>query len=339
MIYKAKRKHNRIDAIKLAKLLYLDAVPKVHVPPDAVRAWRRTIEFRQRLLKLRVMAKNRTRAFLRERGMAAPMNLWTVKGRQWLRSLEREGFELDEAGAMHRDLLVDELEQCTAKIKRVEKYLDGLAAKHAGVTLLKTIPGIGPRTAEALAAYIDDASRFSSLKSVGAYFGLVPCQDASANKNRLGHITGDGPGTVRKLLCEAAWTAVRCNPTVKSFYERIVRDDPDRKKIAIVAVAHYLVRVAVAMLKSGECWRESNRSRKQETPEPTPTDGGGATPSRPQGFSPPPGTITKAQASSPPPPHSASHFPPEQGGKRSTKAKRTRKAEDHSHNMEAVLMT
>ena len=59
------------------------------------------------------------------------------------------------------------------------------AAKHAGVTLLKTVPGIGPRTAEALVAYIDNASRFSSLKSVGSYFGLVPCQDASAYKNRL----------------------------------------------------------------------------------------------------------------------------------------------------------
>ena len=100
-------------------------------------------------------------------------------------------------------------------------------------------------------------------------------------------------------------------PDGQSFYERIVRDDPDRKKIAIVAVAHYLVRVALAMLRSGECWRESNRSGKQETPQSTPTDGGGETPSRPQGFSPPPGTITDAPASSPPPPHSASPFSPE----------------------------
>jgi len=57
-IFKSKRKHNRIDAIKLAKLLFLDEVPAVHVPSASVRAWRQTIEFRQKLLRSRVMAKN-----------------------------------------------------------------------------------------------------------------------------------------------------------------------------------------------------------------------------------------------------------------------------------------
>ncbi len=56
---------------------------------------------------------------------------------------------------------------------------------------------------------------------------------------------------------------VRCNPTLRAFYQRIMHDDPDRKKIAIVAVAHHLCRVMAAMLRSGEVWRGSVRHDDQ----------------------------------------------------------------------------
>ena len=252
LIYASKRKNNRIDGSKLAKILYLDAVPAVHVPSINVRSWRQTIEFRQKLLGEQVRVKNRTRALLRERGINPPRSLWTRKGLAWL-----EGLPLDESAALRRDLLVSDLKDARAKILRVEKYLKTLADRHPGVTLLRTIPGIGPRTAEALLAYIDDVKRFTRIKSVGCYFGLVPCQDATGDKNRLGHITRDGPATVRKLLCEASWTAIRRSATVRGFFQRVMRDDPLRKKKALVATAHYLVRVAAALLRSGEVWREA----------------------------------------------------------------------------------
>jgi transposase len=123
------------------------------------------------------------------------------------------------------------------------------------VTLLMTIPGVGIRTAEAFVAYVDDVKRFARIRQVGAYFGLVPCQDSSAGKDRFGHITREGPSTVRKMLCEASWMGVRYNPAIRAVYQRIMHDDPDRKKIAIVAVAHHLCRVMAAMLRSGEVWR------------------------------------------------------------------------------------
>lgn len=55
----------------------------------------------------------------------------------------------------------------------------------------------------------------------------------------------------------ASWVAVNKSPTIRERFDHIVRDDPDRRKIAIVAVAHWLSRVALAMLRSGEPWRES----------------------------------------------------------------------------------
>ena len=119
-----------------------------------------------------------------------------------------------------------------------------------------TIPGVGPRTAEAVVAYVDNPERFSRNKAVGSYFGLVPCQDASAERNRLGHITRQGPGTVRRLLVEAAWQGVWRSARIRAFFERIGQGDPQRRKIAIVATAHYLLRVMHAMLFSGQGWRD-----------------------------------------------------------------------------------
>jgi transposase len=85
----------------------------------------------------------------------------------------------------------------------------------------------------------------------------VPCQDQSAGKNRLGHITRQGPATVRKLLTEASWQGIRRSPEIRAYFERIRQGNPERKKIALVATAHHLLRVMLAMLRTGEVWRAS----------------------------------------------------------------------------------
>ena len=91
-----------------------------------------------------------------------------------------------------------------------------------------TVPGVGPRTAEAMAAWIDRPARFASNKRIGSYFGLVPCQDTSAGKERLGHITQQGPSLVRALLTEASWQAIRRSPEVRRYFERAQRGDPKK---------------------------------------------------------------------------------------------------------------
>ena len=140
-------------------------------------------------------------------------------------------------------------------MRRVEEALGEIAQSQAGVKLLMDIPGVGIRTAEAVMAYVDDPHRFRSLKSIGSYFGLVPCQDQSAGKNRLGHLTRQGPATVRKLLTEASWQAIRRSQKIRAHFERIRQGNPERKRIALVATAHYLLRVMLAMLRTGEVWR------------------------------------------------------------------------------------
>lgn len=253
LIFRAARKNDRVDAEKLAKLLYLDEVPAAHVPSGQVREWRELIEFRRRLVDKQTGCKNQIRSLLRSHGVQAPGGLWTRRGLGWLEGLEWAGL----SGRVRRDMLLEDYQAYRGKIRTVTGVLDRIGRRHPGVQLLETIPGVGPRTAETVMAYIDDPRRFARPAQAAAYFGLVPRQDASAGVNRLGHITKQGPATARKYLIQAAWQVVRRSRTGRERFERLVRGRRERKKIALVAVAHWLVRCMAVMLRTGEVWREA----------------------------------------------------------------------------------
>lgn len=256
-IFRSKKKNDRIDARKLATALLLDQVPQVHVPAREVREWRQVIEHRRRQMDKRVRAMCALRALLRGQGLAAPKRggLWSRKGLAWLASLEFKS----PLTALRRDQLLLEVGHFTSAVKVVTARLDAFARDKPAVTLLRTIPGVGPRTAEAVAAYVDDPHRFGSTRRASAYFGLVPSLDQSAGVKRYGRITKQGPATARKLLVEAAWQGVRRSPTLRGFFERVKGGKKERRGRALVATAHYLVKVMVAMLKSGEEWREKEK--------------------------------------------------------------------------------
>lgn len=253
-IFRSRKKNDRIDARKLATASFLEQVPLVHVPTRDVREWRQLIEHRRRQMDKRVRAMCALRAVLRGQAVAMPKGsrLWTKKGMEWVRAVGLRS----PLAALRRDQLLLEVEHFTAAVKLVTARLDEIAESSPAVQLLTTIPGVGPRTAEAIAAYVDDAHRFSSTRKAGAYFGLVPSLDESAGTKRYGRITKQGPGTARKLLVEATWQVVRYSPTMKRLYERIRGGKKEKLGRAIVATAHHLLRAMVAMLKSGEQWRE-----------------------------------------------------------------------------------
>jgi len=254
LIFRSKDKNDRKDAQRLAKLLYLGEAPAVHVPSGEVRTWRELITGRGRVIAQRTRAKNSLRSLLRCAGVVPPGRpaLWTKKGREWLRRLELP----TASQRLRRDLLLEEIEALTNQVRRIEHELNLQAGRSPAVARLRSIPGVGVRTAEAVAAFIDDPHRFRDAKAVGRSFGLVPSQDQSGDRNRLGPITREGPAVVRQLLAEASWQAVRRSPTVRAYFERVRHDDPQRKKIALVATAHYLVRVMSALLKRGTDWEE-----------------------------------------------------------------------------------
>jgi transposase len=254
LIWKSKRKNDRVDAQKLARLLYLDAVPQAHVPPAATRQWRRLIELRRSLVRRRAALKNQVHALLRSNGIASPASgaLFSGKGIAWLMAQE-----LDEASALERAVLTEQMRGVKEQLRAVEKALGKAAEADPRVTLLMTVPGVGRRTAEAFVAYVDRIERFGRSGQVGSYFGLVPCEDSSAGRERLGHITRQGPPAMRQLLVEAAWMGVRKSPALRKRFERLCDDDPDRRKIAIVAMARHLSQVMAAMLRDNRPWSEA----------------------------------------------------------------------------------
>ncbi len=252
LIFQSTRKSNRADAARLASLLHLNQVPTVHVPPQSVRSWRGLIEHRRSFIDQRVAAKNQIRALLRTFHIQAPRGLWTKAGVAWLKTLS---WPTDIEGPRMLQLL-DLCATLSRHAAATAAQLDTLSASHPSVKLLQSIPGVGPRTAEAFVAYVDDPHRFKS-GSIGAYFGLVPREDSTGNHRHLGHITHEGPGTVRKYLAEAAWRGIQDSPTLRAVYERFLRNDKHRRKIALVGLCHWLCRVMLAMLQSGETFKES----------------------------------------------------------------------------------
>lgn len=258
-IYRTVKKNDRMDARKMAVLLSIGEIPAVHMPGKEVRQWRVIICHRRKLLNKAVAAKNRLRAIFKSQGISRPGckgKWWNKKNRLWMREFCNESFKAENLWRLQLVNLLDELEMTEKQIETVTEYLDSYLDKQSGGKLLMSIPGVGPRTAEAVLAYTDDVYRFDGGKEYCSYFGVTPKLDESGNSRRLGHISKKGPSVVRWVLVESSWKVVRYSKSMKEFYERVMAGQKARKKIAIVAVARKLLSIMRAMQMTGELFNE-----------------------------------------------------------------------------------
>ena len=259
-IYRTAKKTDRIDARKQAVLLSIGEIPKVHMPKKRVRQWRAAIQHRRKIVSSITQVKNRIRALLKSVGINKPVvtkNWWTKANHNWMRQLSDQPTEtIQSAWQLTLADMLDQLELFQLQLKQRTKYLDQYLQTQSAAKLIMTIPGVGPRTAEAVLAYTDDIKRFSKNKRYCAYFGLTPRLDESGTTRRLGHISKQGPSVVRWLIVEAAWQVVKKSPSLKIFFERVMAGQKNRKKIAIIAVARKLLTIIRAMLITGELFNE-----------------------------------------------------------------------------------
>ena len=158
-------------------------------------------------------------------------------------------------GPIQAKAFLKSLDESERQIARIEKKLNELNETDSRVQRLQTIPGVGPRTAEALVAVIDDPHRFRRANQLGSYLGMVPKQFESGQMSRQGRITKQGNAMLRTLLVEASWVALRYNPRLRAIYRRITAGGKSRRKIAIVAVARRMLVIAWAMMRDGTEWR------------------------------------------------------------------------------------
>jgi transposase len=268
-IYRTSKKNDRVDCRKQAVFLSIGEVPKVHIPSRPVRQWRGAIQQRRGIVNRIVSVKNRIRALLKANGLTQPEHQgswWKAANLGWMRQQAQDWTEAtgEQLWRVHLLNLLEELKLLQGQLTSLTQYLDRYLANHPGGTLLMSIPGVGPRTAEAILAYTDELQRFKRSKQYGAYFGLTPKLDESGSTRRLGHISKEGPAVVRWLLVESVWRAIQKSPALKAFYERIVGGQNQRKKVAVVATARKLLTIMRAMLQTGELFNEELVSGKKE---------------------------------------------------------------------------
>jgi transposase len=155
-----KRKTDRDDALRLAEVYQLGQFPSVAIPAKQVREKRALIETRQKLVGRRVALQNCIRAVLVGQGLPAP-----VGARAWSRiglaGIATHARPLAECGPLELwhgrlHLALTELEQVQGLLELAERKLDELAKTDAGMQILDTIPGVGPRTAEAVVAFLPE---------------------------------------------------------------------------------------------------------------------------------------------------------------------------------------
>ena len=269
-IYRTSKKNDRIDARKQALLLSIGEIPKVHMPSRRIRQWRNSIQHRRRLIGRIVQIKNRIRSLIKSRGYKKPIHSgswWKPENRWWMQGLSTGRITSLQLWRMQLGDLLDELALLEQQCKRMTDYLDSFLNQNPAATLLMTIPGVGPRTAEAVLAYTDDIKRFGRTKQYCAYFGVTPKLDESGTTRRLGHISKQGPSVVRWLVAESAWQIIRKSPAMKTFYERVMTGQPSRKKIAVVAVMRKILGIMRAMLITGELYNENLVCRECQSEE------------------------------------------------------------------------
>lgn len=250
---RVKRKTDRDDALKLARLALMDQLPAVHVPAPEQRQKRRLILHRRSVVSRRTKSRNAIRSIFNQQGLALVRGnkQWTQAGLEQLREHARPIGQCDVLDLWRGRLQVelDLIEATEKQLKALDAKLDELFADDAGVQLLQTIKGVGPRTAEAVVLHLDDPHRFGSGDEVANYAGLVPRQLESGQMSRYGHITRRGPALLRSMLVEAAWVVWRHNDWAQAWVQKTSHGSRSRRKLAIVALARKLLLICWSMLK------------------------------------------------------------------------------------------
>jgi hypothetical protein len=166
------------------------------------------------------------RAVALHEGLRCKKKLWRETGRQQL-----ESFQLAPWASQRRRDLLELLDQLNPTIAMQA------AEQQPEVQRPMTHPGVGPITARAFVLILGVPERFPCGKQVGSYLGLIPCEESTGGRQRLGHISKQGNTLLRFLLIESAHAVVRYDPEWRRFLQLAMRRG---RPIAKVAMARRL---------------------------------------------------------------------------------------------------
>ena len=256
-----KRKTDEKDAQRILELLRGHVLagndlPSVWVPDVQTRDDREVVRQRLAVSEDAAAVQVRIRWLLKRNGVERTGGEgWTQEHWEWLEELAQKGLP-SGAGATLRSLL-RQLDWLWSERERVDQEVAGLSQTGRYAPVVKALcrrKGVGLLTAMVYLTEMGDPGRFENRRQVGAFLGLVPgAHESGADDDHKGHITHQGPSRVRKVLCQAVWSRVRTEPSERVAYDRIVRRNPQHKKIAVVA----RMRVLAVVL-----WHEALRAKQ-----------------------------------------------------------------------------
>lgn len=180
-----------------------------------------------------------------------------ARRRQLVDSLHAERCRLDRAEApVVRQSLGAAIEALIGNLKTIEAAIDAAIADNAETArcaaLLQSVKGVGPVTAATLLADLPELGRFSA-KEIAALVGLAP-QNRESGKAKAKARTGHGRPGVRKVLFNAARSAIRHNPVLKAFYQRLVGENRRPGKVALIAVMRKILVILNAIARDRLPW-------------------------------------------------------------------------------------
>ena len=212
---------------------------------------------RQLLVRQRTMLSNAIRGHMAELGIIS------AKGRKGTAELIKIIGNVDDGGVpvaarFSLAVLARQYEAIAAEIGAIEKHIHAWHRSCEESRRLEEIPGIGPIVATALVAEVGDWTVFSSGRNLAAWIGLVPRQHSTGGKDRLGGISKQGNRYLRWLLIAGAMAVIRYarqHGTKRLWLVRLMERRPP--KVAAVALANKIARMAWAMMVRGERFEEA----------------------------------------------------------------------------------
>lgn len=249
----ARVKTNRIDSKKIAESLRGGQLKSVHIPSPVFRNLRHLIHLRDTAVRQAAAAKNRIKALLLFEGIPFPEaplgSQWSLKVLAELKNLSCSPtvrFKLNELTAS----LKFSQKQTFSAMKEIRRFCAQDQELKRYIGYLMTIPGLGWITASHLLARIGNPKEIGNVRQLSCFLGLTQREDSTGAAINRSSITRYGDSRLRNKLIQAAWSAVRRDPELKEFYQRIYRERSKDKaaRIAIVAVARKLTTRIYAVL-------------------------------------------------------------------------------------------
>lgn len=228
-----KQKNDRRDADHILTLMLENNFPRIWTPSPKNRDLRQLLLHRHRLVGMRTRVMNQLQAIAMNEGIRRKKWLWSEQGRQQLESLS-----LMPWTDRRRKELLELLDQFNPGIHQLGQAVVQEAEQIPEVKRLMTHPGVGAITALAFVLVIGTPDRFACGKQVASYLGLIPSEDSSSDRRRLGHISKQGNTLLRFLLGQAAQSVARSEELWQCQYVHLAMRR--HRSIAKVAMARKL---------------------------------------------------------------------------------------------------